>query len=32
MKPLMVVEKPWGREPWVAHTEHYALKIIDFNA
>jgi quercetin dioxygenase-like cupin family protein len=30
MKPLKIVEKPWGREIWVAHTDRYALKIIEF--
>lgn len=30
MKPVKIVEKPWGRECWVAHTDKYALKIIDF--
>ena len=29
---MKIVEKPWGREIWVAHTEHYALKIIEFKA
>jgi len=29
MKPLKIVEKPWGREVWVAHTDRYALKIIE---
>jgi mannose-6-phosphate isomerase len=28
---LKIVEKPWGRELWVAHTERYALKIIEMN-
>ncbi|MFH0963148.1 MAG: cupin domain-containing protein [Planctomycetota bacterium] len=27
-----VVEKPWGREIWVAHTDRYALKIIELVA
>jgi mannose-6-phosphate isomerase len=27
---MKVVEKPWGRELWIAHTDHYALKIIEF--
>ena len=31
MEPLKIVEKPWGREIWVAHTDKYALKIIEFN-
>ena len=30
MKPVKIVEKPWGREIWIAHTEQYALKIIEF--
>ena len=28
---MQIVEKPWGREIWVAHTSQYALKIIEFN-
>jgi mannose-6-phosphate isomerase-like protein (cupin superfamily) len=28
---MKVVEKPWGREIWVAHTDKYALKIIEVN-
>ena len=31
MKPVKTVEKPWGREIWIAHTDRYALKIIEFN-
>ncbi len=31
MKPVKIVEKPWGREIWIAHTDDYALKIIEFN-
>jgi mannose-6-phosphate isomerase-like protein (cupin superfamily) len=27
---VRIVEKPWGREIWVAHTDKYALKIIEF--
>lgn len=27
-----IIEKPWGREIWVAVTDRYALKIIEFNA
>ncbi len=27
---MEIVEKPWGREIWVAHTDRYALKIIEF--
>lgn len=30
-KPVKIVEKPWGREIWVAITNHYALKIIELN-
>jgi mannose-6-phosphate isomerase-like protein (cupin superfamily) len=26
---VKIVEKPWGREIWVAHTDKYALKIIE---
>jgi mannose-6-phosphate isomerase-like protein (cupin superfamily) len=26
---MKVVEKPWGRETWLAHTEYYASKIIE---
>jgi len=28
---MKIVEKPWGREFWIAHTDRYALKIIEFN-
>ena len=28
---MKVVEKPWGRELWIAHTDQYALKIIEVN-
>ena len=28
---MKFVEKPWGRETWVAHTDKYALKIIEVN-
>lgn len=28
--PVQIVEKPWGRELWIAHTDRYALKIIEF--
>jgi mannose-6-phosphate isomerase len=28
---MKIVEKPWGRELWIAHTDQYALKIIEFN-
>ncbi len=27
---MKIVEKPWGRELWIAHTDQYALKIIEF--
>ena len=27
---MKIVEKPWGRELWIAQTEIYALKIIEF--
>jgi mannose-6-phosphate isomerase len=27
---MKIIEKPWGREIWVAHTDRYALKIIEF--
>ena len=27
---MKIVEKPWGREIWIAHTDFYALKIIEF--
>ena len=30
-QPVKIVEKPWGREIWIAHTDIYALKIIEFN-
>ncbi|MCL4195331.1 MAG: hypothetical protein KJZ87_26570, partial [Thermoguttaceae bacterium] len=26
---MKTVEKPWGREFWVAHTDQYAFKIIE---
>ncbi|MFZ2657345.1 MAG: cupin domain-containing protein [Victivallales bacterium] len=26
---MKTVEKPWGRELWIAHTDKYALKIIE---
>lgn len=28
---MKIVEKPWGREIWVAVTDQYALKIIELN-
>ena len=27
---MKIIEKPWGKEIWIAHTDKYALKIIDF--
>jgi mannose-6-phosphate isomerase len=27
---MKIIEKPWGRELWIAHTDKYALKIIEF--
>jgi mannose-6-phosphate isomerase len=27
---VKIIEKPWGRELWIAHTDKYALKIIEF--
>lgn len=27
---MKIVEKPWGREMWIAQTDKYALKIIEF--
>ena len=30
--PVKIVEKPWGREIWVAHTDQYAFKIIEIRA
>ena len=26
---MKIVDKPWGREIWVAHTDRYAFKIIE---
>ena len=31
MEPVKIVEKPWGREVWIAHTDVYAFKLIEFN-
>lgn len=28
---MRIVEKPWGRELWIAQSDKYALKIIQFN-
>jgi mannose-6-phosphate isomerase len=30
--PVKIVQKPWGREIWLAHTDRYAFKIIEFKA
>lgn len=27
-----IVEKPWGREIWYAHTDHYAGKVLEVRA
>ena len=27
--PVQIKEKPWGREVWFAHTDHYAGKILE---
>ena len=27
--PIQIKEKPWGREVWFAHTDHYAGKILE---
>lgn len=27
---MKIIEKPWGREIWVAVTDQYVLKIIEF--
>jgi len=27
---MEIIKKPWGREIWIAHTDKYALKIIEF--
>src|SRR6059058_5882039 len=27
-----IVEKPWGREIWYAHTDHYAGKVLEVKA
>jgi len=29
---MEIIEKPWGREIWVAVTDEYALKIIEIKA
>src|SRR6476646_3364547 len=27
-----IVDKPWGREIWYAHTDHYAGKVLEVKA
>ena len=29
---MKTIEKPWGRELWIAHTDSYAMKIIYIKA
>ena len=29
---MKLVEKPWGRELWLAHNDRYAFKLIEFRA
>ena len=29
---MKIVEKPWGRELWIAYTNQYAMKIIEIKA
>jgi mannose-6-phosphate isomerase len=29
---MKIVEKPWGREVWIAHNNKYAFKLIEFKA
>lgn len=29
---MKIVEKPWGREIWIAFNDRYAFKIIEFKA
>jgi mannose-6-phosphate isomerase len=31
-KAIKVIDKPWGRELWIAHTDVYAMKIIEIRA
>jgi len=31
MEPVKIVDKPWGREVWIALTDRYAFKRIEFN-
>ena len=32
MQTPKIVEKPWGREIWYAHTAHYAGKVLEVTA
>src|SRR2546422_9064680 len=32
VKTPKTVDKPWGREIWYAHTDHYAGKVLEVNA
>ena len=29
---MKILEKPWGREIWLAHNARYAFKLIEFKA
>lgn len=29
---MKVIEKPWGREVWIAYNDKYAFKMIEFKA
>jgi len=29
---MKTIEKPWGREVWIAHNDRYAFKLIEFRA
>ena len=29
---MKVIDKPWGREVWIAHNDKYVLKSIEFKA
>ena len=29
---MKIIEKPWGREVWIAHNDKYAFKLIEFKA
>jgi quercetin dioxygenase-like cupin family protein len=32
LQPPKIVEKPWGREIWYAHTDRYAGKVLEVTA